>query len=118
MSKHSKIGVKGEQIAEDFLLKKGYIVLFKNWRAGKKEVDLVALDRDTIIMVEVKTRAAHVFGFPEEAVNAQKKQHLRLAAAVFLEQYPQYRHLRFDIVSVLMKNDNVIEIVHFEEAFY
>ena len=118
MSKHSKIGIKGEQIAEDFLLKKGYSIINKNWRAGKKEVDLIAFKDNILAIIEVKTRSGTIFGYPEESVTAKKQQHLRDAAAAFTDQFPQYLNVRFDIISIVIKGDVIKEIVHFEEAFY
>ncbi len=118
MSKHSKIGIKGEQLAEEFLLKKGYTIINKNWRHGKKEVDIIAFKDDILAIVEVKTRSGLAFGFPEEAVNTRKQQHLRDAALAFADQHPQYRNIRFDIISVSLSRGTVTEIIHFEEAFY
>ena len=118
MSKHSKIGIKGEQIAEDFLLKKGYSIINKNWRHGKKEIDLVVYKNNTLVIVEVKTRSGTFSGFPEEAVNARKKQHLRDAAAAYQTAFPEYVHIRHDIISIMMKDGVVTEILHFEEAFH
>jgi putative endonuclease len=118
MSKHNKTGVNGELIAEEFLKKKGYIIMFKNWRSGHHEIDLVVQTRDIVVFVEVKTRSRAMLSFPEESVTAKKKQNLRTAAGNFAEQYPQYRNYRFDIISVLMQNGQPGEVVHFEEAFY
>ncbi|MCF8449574.1 MAG: YraN family protein [Taibaiella sp.] len=118
MSKHSKIGIKGEQLASDFLLNKGYIIIFLNWRSGKKEVDVIAQKGDMLVFIEVKTRSGTALQYPEEAVNKQKQHCLKSAAAAFSEQYRQYKNIRFDIISVLMENEHVKEIVHFEEAFH
>ena len=118
MSKHSKIGIKGEQFAEYFLQKKGYIILHRNWRTGKKEVDIIAQKGDMVIFVEVKSRSAVTLAFPEEAVTAKKQQHLKVAAAEFMDAFPVYRNARFDIVSVLFNNGLLHEIMHFEEAFH
>ncbi len=118
MSKHSKIGVKGEQIAEYFLQKKGYIILHRNWRAGKKEVDIIILKDGMVAIVEVKSRSGTKFAYPEEAVNGKKKAHLKAAAMIFMDNFPQYKNVRFDIVSVLFLENGVEEVVHFEEAFY
>lgn len=118
MSKHSKIGIKGEQIAANFLLNKGYIILHSNWRSGKKEIDIIALKDDVLVIVEIKTRTNFDFGFPEEAVNRKKQSYIKSAAAVFIDNNPQYVMIRFDIVSILMDEGGVKEIVHFEEAFY
>ena len=118
MSKHNKIGIKGEQIAADFLLNKGYIIVHKNWRSGKKEIDIIASKGDMLVIVEIKTRSSYGFGFPEEAVNRKKQQFLKVAAEAFICYNPEYRNIRFDIISILMEGENIKEIVHFEEAFY
>lgn len=118
MSKHSKIGINGEQIAADFLQNKGYKVIFRNWRTGKKEVDIIAEKDNMLIFAEVKTRSRADLLFPEEAVNRKKQDHIRAAAAVFSAEHPQFPNIRFDIISILMSGDTAREIVHFEEAFY
>lgn len=118
MSKHNKIGIKGEQIAVDYLLNKGYIILFKNWRSGQKEIDIIALKNNVLVIVEIKTRTNFDFGFPEEAVNRKKQAFLKSAAAVFVDANPQYLQIQFDIISILMNGEEVNEIMHFEEAFY
>ena len=110
MSKHSKIGIKGEQT--------GYTLLNTNWRAGKKEVDIIALHGETLVIAEVKTRSANDRGFPEDAVTVKKRQLLKQAADAYCAQFPQYGSVRFDIVSIWLEGGQVKEIVHFEEAFH
>lgn len=118
MSKHNETGIKGEQIAEKFLLGKGYLLLHRNWRAGKKEVDIIALKGDIVVFVEVKARTGTAFGFPEEAVGYFKQDYLKTAAAVFLDKFPQYTKIQFDIISINFQQGVVVEIMHFEDAFY
>ena len=118
MSKHNKIGIKGEQIAANFLLNKGYIILHRNWRIGKKEIDIIALKDDTAVIVEIKTRTNFDFGFPEEAVNRSKQRFIKTAAEAFIAENPEHLFIRFDIISILLEGEMVKEIVHFEEAFY
>ncbi len=118
MSKHSKIGIKGEQIAANFLLNKGYIILHRNWRSGKKEIDIIATKDDMVVIVEIKTRTNFDFGFPEEAVNRNKQKFIKIAAEAFINDNPQFPIVRFDIVSILINGEEVKEIVHFEDAFY
>jgi putative endonuclease len=118
MSKHSKIGINGEQIAADFLLNKGYSILFRNWRYEKKEVDIIAIKDDIIVFAEVKTRSGNRMQYPEEAVNNKKQANLRAAATAFTDMNRNYKNIRFDIISVLMQGDATKEIVHFEEAFH
>ena len=118
MAKHNETGTKGEKIAENFLQTKGYKILYRNWKWEKKEVDLVAELDDMLVFVEVKTRSAAYFGFPEDAVGPAKQDYLKTAAEEFLYRYPQYEKIRFDIVSVLTQNGAIKEIVHFEDAFF
>ncbi len=118
MSKHNKIGIKGEQLAAGFLLNKGYIILHHNWRAGKKEVDIIAFKDDMLVILEIKTRSSCKVSYPEEAVNRKKQQFLKAAALAFSHAHPEYRNIRFDIISVLLDGDEVKEIIYFEEAFY
>jgi putative endonuclease len=118
MSKHNETGVKGEQLSENFLLGKGYFILHRNWRFEKKEIDLIALYKDIIVFVEVKTRSRMDFGFPEDAVNFRKQSFMKLAAEAFLEKFPNFKKIQFDVVSIFYKNEKAIEITHFEDAFY
>ncbi len=118
MAKHKETGIKGEHIAENFLLKKGYNILHMNWRSGKKEVDSIAQKGDSVVFIEVKTRRSHDFGFPEEAVTLSKQAHLKTAAEAFFETYKEHDNVRFDVVSILLKGEEIIEILHFEDAFY
>lgn len=118
MSKHTEIGIKGEQIALDFLKNKGYHVLHRNWRKGKWEIDAITEYKDMLVVVEIKTRTTFEYGFPEESVNRKKQLFLKSAAAAFIAANPQYLNLRFDIVSILLQGEHVKEIIHFEEAFY
>jgi len=118
MFKHKETGIKGEQIAVNFLINNNYAILFRNWRFGKKEVDIIAHKDDILVFIEVRTRRNFDFGFPEEAVNTQKQGFLKLAAEAFVDANPQYTQIRFDILSILLERDNVKEILHFEDAFF
>lgn len=118
MSKHNETGIKGEQLAENFLLKKGYYILHRNWRFEKKEIDLIVFKEDVLVFVEVKTRSRIDFGFPEDAVNYRKQVFMKIAAEAFLHQNLSYKKIQFDVVSISINRDGQSEIVHFEDAFY
>lgn len=118
MAKHNETGIKGEQIAQNFLQKKGYNILYTNWCFGKKEVDLIAEKNNLLIFIEVKTRSNSLFGYPEEAVNARKIGYLKEAATEFIDTNPQYKRVQFDIISILLSGETIKEILHFEDAFY
>ncbi|WP_343703096.1 YraN family protein [Chitinophaga sp.] len=117
MASHHELGKKGEQMAAAYLQGKQYELLHTNWTYGKKEIDIIARQGNTIVFVEVKTRSTQFFGMPEEAVNNQKQELLLRAADHYL-----YRHslnpdnIRFDIISVTLA-PGLEEITHFEDAF-
>ncbi|MBL7712324.1 MAG: YraN family protein [Chitinophagaceae bacterium] len=117
MSKHNEIGTNGELLAVNFLKNKGFSVLETNWRSGKKEIDIIAESGDCIVFIEVKTRSSSLFGYPEEAVTAQKKALLKAAAEDYFEQKACTKPIRFDIISILQGN-HTPEIMHIEDAFF
>ncbi|HYI94355.1 MAG TPA: YraN family protein [Bryobacteraceae bacterium] len=111
-------GARGEDLAHRFLQKLGYIVVARNWRAedGSGELDLVAWDGSTLVVVEVKTRASIEFGLPEEAVDHEKRYRLsRTAARYTRESDVPASRVRFDIVSVVLGAKP--EIGHIRDAF-
>ena len=118
MAKHNETGINGEQIAENFLLKKGYFILHRNWRHEKKEVDLIVTNKDILIFVEVKTRSSTGFGLPEDFVTYQKQQHMANAADAYIEIMNHEGEVRFDIISVLFNKKNNYTINHIEDAFW
>ena len=118
MAKHNETGIKGEEIAENFLQTKGYKILYKNWTYDKKEVDIIALKEHLLVFVEVKTRADTYFGFPEDAVDEKKQEYLKVAAEEFLHQHSEYNEIRFDIVSIIYSKGTTKEVKHFEDAFF
>jgi putative endonuclease len=119
MAEQHLLGQRGEAIAADFLAGKGYTILHRNWRCGHREVDLIALSPEGhLVFVEVKTRSSTEFGFPEAAVRSNKRQHFRQAGEVFLLDNPQYATLQFDVISVLFRGSQVVEVKHFEADWY
>jgi putative endonuclease len=118
MAKHNETGIKGEQIAEKFLLNKGYAILHRNWCFERKEVDIIALKDGMLVFVEVKTRNRYDFGYPEEAVGTRKQNFMKIAAEAFMDINKEYQKIQFDIISIWFDNDTVKEILHVEDAFY
>ena len=111
-------GRRGEDLAHRFLQQKGYIVVARNLRlrGAHNELDIVARDGETIVFVEVKTRASDDFGTPDEAVDAEKREHLVRAASAYLHAAgAKWEQARFDIVSVLFEGTTRIE--HIRDAF-
>jgi putative endonuclease len=94
------LGTRGERIAERHLKRKGYRILERNFRGA--EIDLVAMDGETLVFVEVKTRRTAVAGTPQEAVNSHKQRHLRRAGEMYARRHrAEGRAIRFDVVAIL-----------------
>ena len=109
----------GEAIAEQFCVLKGYRVLARNAREGRGELDLVAIDRDTIVFVEVKFRAAGDRGGALDAVTAKKRADTARAAARWLaERGATGRPVRFDVIGITWGADgNELHLQHVPNAF-
>lgn len=110
-------GRKGERIAARWLKRHGCRILERNYRAGRYEIDLIAAEKatDTVVFVEVKTRSEGGTGRPSDAVNAQKRRFLRLAADRWRREHDAFeRRMRFDVIEVLLPDGAVNRI---ENAF-
>lgn len=120
-----RIGDRGEDAAAAYLEATGYRILDRNYRYERAEVDLVCYDpgaedeRGEIVFVEVKTRTGMGFGAPEEAVTDEKQAHVVHAAKAYLyERQLEGAPVRFDVVSILLNQDNAPDIEHFRNAFW
>lgn len=117
MAEHNALGKKGEELAIDFLQKKHYEILERNYRFDRAEVDIIARLEDTLAVIEVKTRSTLDFGNPQDFV--KPKQIKRLVKAV--DQYVTVNKLnvevRFDIIAIV-KTGKEYKIEHLENAFY
>lgn len=119
MATHNVLGKEGEEEAVQFLLQKGYTILHRNWRSGKKELDIVAMDNrhKTLVVVEVKARKNRLFGAPEEAINSTKIRRIVSSTDTYLRKYAIDLPVRFDIISVVGEKPP-FQIEHLEDAFY
>jgi len=116
MAQHNELGKKGEKLAVDFLLKKGYKILDRNWRFQKAEVDIIAQKENTLAVVEVKTRSSDYFGNPQDFVNNKKIKLLVSAIDEYVISKNLEVEVRFDIISIL-KEKSTFKIEHLEDAF-
>ena len=110
------IGTKYEGIAADYLEKKGYTILERNFRGRAAEADIVAKDGDTYVFVEVKYRASTASGNPLEAVTFAKQKKVSAAALYYMgihKLVPDATSIRFDVIGIMGE-----EITHIENAFY
>ena len=96
-----QIGRQAEDAAAAFLESQGLLVLFRNFRRRAGELDIVARDSSTLIIVEVRTRSTNAFGGAAASVDFRKQAKLRRAAALLLQQHRDLACLRvrFDVVA-------------------
>lgn len=112
------LGRLGETLAGDLLKNKGYIILERNWRTPYGEIDLISSMGETIVFVEVKTRASSSLGPPEISITNRKAEHMRNAALYFIQQHPEMKaDWRIDLITIQMKaGDEAVLIDHFENV--
>jgi len=117
MAEHNLLGKKGEEIAADFLKSIGHIIIARNWRFGKNEIDIISKNNNTLVITEVKTRTSSFVEDPLLSVDKKKQKFLIKAADAFIINNNIDLEARFDIVTVVIENNNNI-INHIEDAFY
>jgi len=117
MAESHNLGQKGEDLAADHLKKAGYKILFRNWKWGNKEIDIIAENQEFIIFVEVKTRSEDFLMAPVTAITREKRRTLIYAANGYLQRYGIDKESRFDIITVIQTADSY-KIDHIEGAFY
>ena len=117
MATHNETGTKGEQIAANYLEKKGYTIRETNWRFKNLEADIIASIKKTLVVAEVKTRKSNYFGEPETFVNKQKQKNLIQAANEYVVRNQLDMEVRFDIISIII-NDKQLQVNHIEDAFF
>jgi putative endonuclease len=116
MAQHNELGKKGEHLAIDFLIEKGYKIVEKNYRFQKAEIDIIAQKEDALVAVEVKTRSTNYFGNPEDFVNPKKIKLLTKAMNNYVTERDLDVEVRFDIIAVT-KIASDYKIEHLKDAF-
>lgn len=117
MAEHNEFGKKAEELAAEFLVKKGHKILVRNFRWQKAEIDIISEFENKIIITEVKARATDAFLEPHEAVNKKKIRLIVSAADEFMSARKDSREVRFDIIAVLPDRVGNLQITHIENAF-
>lgn len=114
----SELGRRGEEAAANFLVRRGFEILHRNWECFAGEVDIVALQEDTICFIEVKTRSSIQKGFPSEAVDGRKRDRYERIAACYLKEFAHDDlRVRFDVISILALGENRAFLRHHINAF-
>ena len=113
-----KIGNFGENYVCGFLKRHGYKIVKKNFTIKGGEIDIIAMKNDVIAFVEVKTRKPDALVSGEEAVDAQKRQHIIKTAEAFIESMESENYTyRFDVAVVIEQNYKIISLKYYAGAF-
>jgi putative endonuclease len=117
MAESHTLGQEGEDLAAEHLKKAGYKVLFRNWKWGKYEIDIIAENKDFIAFVEVKTRTDEYQMHPVTAITKEKQRSIIWAAEGYLKKFYIDKESRFDVITII-KKETEFDIDHIEGAFY
>ena len=117
MAEHNDIGAIGEEIAFHYLLKKGFKIKARNWRFAHYEIDMVAIDKNELVIVEVKTRSAAIYEEPRDTIGDKKIRFLTNAAQAYIEENEIDLETRFDVVFIKWFGAGKYELEHIEDAF-
>lgn len=108
----NQTGVRGEKLAEDFLIQKGFKLVERNFTSRFGEIDLIMNDENVIVFVEVKYRNSYKYGQARDAVNFQKMRKIAKTAEYFIIKNSIKALFRFDVVSI-----DTSKIEHIKNAF-
>ena len=116
MAQHNDTGNKAEEMATEFLIKKGYTILTRNYIFGKGEIDIIAEKDNWMVFVEVRARSEVIYGFPEQTISKAKASLIMKTAENYVYQKDWRGKIRFDIISIIVGQD--FEIRQFEDVFF
>ena len=112
------VGKYGEDVAVRHLTEAGLEIVERNWRCREGEIDIVARERDVLVICEVKTRSSLLFGLPAEAITLRKRERMRRLAYLWLREHAaRPPEVRFDVISVLRPDRGAAVVEHLRAAF-
>lgn len=114
------LGARGESFAARYLRRRRYIIVARSQRDSLGELDLVAIDKRTVVFVEVKTRRSTDKGHPADAVHDEKQRRLTRLALAYLRRHNLLDNpARFDVIAIVWPDSarKPSSIEHFKNAF-
>lgn len=119
MAQHNELGRWGEEKAAAYLETQGYRIVERDWKAGRRDLDIVAVDtaENVLAVVEVKTRRNEFYMDAAASVDYRKVRNLTLAANYYVKSHYIDLPVRFDIITVVGTSDDDVKIDHIKEAF-
>ena len=120
MAAGNKAGAWGEEIAADYLRRKGCRIITCGYSCKFGEIDIIAADKAYLLFVEVKLRKNRNFAAARENVDWRKQNRIRTTASMYLARYPTRLQPRFDVIEIYAPKGQETaypEIIHLEDAF-
>jgi putative endonuclease len=101
--KRKETGDLGEQLAQKFLKKKGYRIIETNYRCPMGEIDIVAMHKKCLVLVEVRSKSNPIYGSPEESITKTKALHMERTAEYYRQKHPKSPpEWRIDLIAIEM----------------
>ncbi len=116
MAQHNDLGVKGEELAVEYLINHGYNIVKRNYRYLKAEIDIIAQKETVLVGVEVKTRTSDFFGNPQDFISKKKIKLLVTALDHFIVEGDLEVEARLDVIAIIQQK-NTFQIEHLKDAF-
>jgi len=98
--RRQRLGRRGEDLAAEHLAGLGYEIIARNWRCRAGELDIVARQGDTLVLVEVRARRSRAFGLPEESLTPAKRARLLACGAYLSAELAWAGSMRIDLVAI------------------
>jgi putative endonuclease len=118
LNENQELGRLGEELAADYLVKHSLKVLRRNVRRGTGEIDILALEGETVVFIEVKTSAATSPVRPEDQLTRTKKLHIARTALKFIQEKRLLNNrLRIDLLGIIIDAEGKAEFNHIKNAF-
>jgi putative endonuclease len=117
MATHLETGKTGEDLAAAWLIANQYTILYRNWRYGHYEIDIIALKENILCFIEVKCLHSTEMGYPEDKVTRKKFRNIQFAADHYLRVHPGYKWIQYHILSITLYKDREPEYFLLEDVY-
>jgi len=107
MATHIKTGKLGEHLAAQWLLCRNYQILFRNFRIGRFEVDVIARKNGLLHFIEVKTSRSEEYGYPESRICKRKLRTMLQSAQSYQRRETQEVEIQVDVLSLIIRGKTV-----------
>ncbi len=112
------IGNKGESIAENYLKKKGYKIIERNFRTKSLEIDIIAEKENVLVFIEVRSKTKNDFGTPEETINFKKSKKLKRNSEKYINYKKYNGACRIDAICIIFENENKVKLNHYKNIIF